>query len=130
MNRFEMDRIGLMVTGTCNLNCKLCASYTPYRKGAKFPSITEQEAIIQRYFEIVSYVKKVTINGGEPLLFSDLPRLLYLLQKYLKQIGTVEILTNGTIIPSQELIDAAKGIGLKMLFLVDNYGSKLSSKIH
>lgn len=129
MNKFNMERVGLMVTMACNLNCRLCGTYAPYRKGEQFFSATEQEAVIKRYFEIVSYVKKFTFSGGEPQLFSELPRLFSFVQKYLDQIGIVEIVTNGTIVPSKELIDAAKGIGKQMIFLVDDYGMELSPKI-
>lgn len=60
-------RIGLMLTDTCNFQCKHCMVDSTLE-----PRIAD-EKIIQRFYEIVEYNKPdtVCILGGEPLLFLD-----------------------------------------------------------
>lgn len=50
--------------------------------------------------------------------------------KYQDQFDLIEIITNGTIVPGEELISAVKKCGEKFWrFLVDDYGKDLSKKV-
>lgn len=127
MDDLTMERLSLVTTMACNLNCKLCVADAPYRKGEYNFTLEEQETVIAKYFDVVAYVNKFTLAGGEPLLFPELPELLiYIKEKYLDRIGVVEIITNGTICPGEDLVDVCKQFYEKIVFLVDNYGKNLS----
>lgn len=56
---FCMERVGLFTNMSCNLNCKLCAADAPYRRNFKDFSLEQQKKVISRFFEAVSYVKKI-----------------------------------------------------------------------
>lgn len=132
MKELHMERTNLLITLACNLNCARCGTHVPYAKNARTPvgnfPLSYLQEVVERYFRIVTHVWKFTIAGGEPLLHPDLPRFLELLLPYADQIDIVEIITNGTIVPNDELIRAAKKLG-KLCFLVDDYGRDLSKKI-
>jgi len=58
------------------------------------------------YFKCVDYLLDLDIVGGEPFLFSRLPEFIrYLGENYRHRIGYVGFITNGTIIPKDEVLD-------------------------
>ncbi len=127
MENFTMERVTFNVTCLCNLKCKLCGAYIPYlhneSKEMKMEYPLEHWIkILDRYFEIVSFVNVFVISGGEPLLYPALPAFINYLKNYESAIGKVQIVTNGTIIPNYALIDAAKNFGGQLYFNIDNYG--------
>lgn len=125
--KFTMKRASLLISLNCNLKCKLCTVGSPYYSGKKFPELLELEDQIRALFEAVDLVEIFTISGGEPLLYKQLPQLLESLLKYSDHFEKIEIITNGTIIPTQELLAVIKKYGDKFLrFIVDDYGSALS----
>jgi 7-carboxy-7-deazaguanine synthase len=99
---------------TCNLKCSWCdTKYTwdweNYDRDREVKEISIEE-IVNKIFGF-SHINHVVITGGEPLLQQD---RLVLLLKLLKSKGKkesrfsfhhVEIETNGTIIPINEIID-------------------------
>jgi len=129
MNKmFNLKRTTILMTLNCNLNCKLCGAYASYYEKADDPSVSEQMSYIKKYFEIIDHVELFTISGGGPLLYKNLPEFLDRFFEYSDRFDKLEIITNGTVIPSQNLINSVKQYGNKIYrFLVDNYN--ISSKI-
>ncbi|MBD5116140.1 MAG: radical SAM protein [Ruminococcaceae bacterium] len=126
-NKFIMKRAGLICSLKCNLNCKLCAELSPYHSKDKFPPFSVLMEYVRKYFNIVDYVKIFVISGGEPLLYKELPNLLNELLQYKERFGRVEIITNGTILPSEDLLNAIKKYDCNSLkFIIDDYGDNLS----
>lgn len=129
-NIFTMKRAGILISLICNLNCKLCAAYSPYNTKTVFPSIEELKEYIHRYFTLVDHIELFTVSGGEPLLYKQLPDFMEELLKYSNQIGRFEIITNGTIVPEEKLLNVVKKFKTTFSrFLVDNYGEGLSKKV-
>lgn len=125
--KFTMKRASLLVSLNCNLKCKLCTVGSPYYSGSKFHELSELENQIHALFEVVDLVEIFTISGGEPLLYKQLPQLLESLLKYSDRFEKVEIISNGTIVPTQELLDIIKKYGDKFFrFIIDDYGNELS----
>lgn len=129
MSNFNMERIGLNVTLVCNLNCALCSNYAPYYKNQKHFSVDDLKKSIDRYFSIVTHVKKFIISGGEPLLHPRLNEIIEVLNKYNSRMDVLEIITNGTIVPNDGLLRSLKKFGEKAYLLIDNYGDCLSTRI-
>ncbi|MCH5208790.1 MAG: radical SAM protein [Oscillospiraceae bacterium] len=127
---FEMDFVSLVPSLNCNLKCKFCNARVPYLKNIKTHTVEEMMEMTDRMFKIVDLVHQITIGGGEVLLYKDLPVLIRELMRYKNQFEKIEIITNGTIVPSEELISAVKNCGEKFRrFLVDDYGRDLSKKV-
>lgn len=125
-----MPEVTFMPTYDCTLNCKLCGNNVPYMHSEKRAfSLEEILQSIDRYFQIVSHVKMVTICGGEPLLFPQLAEVICCLKKYADQADRLRLVTNGTLIPNRNVLDAMKALGKKFYILADNYGPQYSKKI-
>lgn len=125
-DKFTMPKLAFYVTLRCNLKCKLCAVYAPYYENPFHPSTEFLLKCIDRYFEIVDNIRLFSISGGEPLLRKDLPEIISKVYEYQSRIDRLEIITNGTIIPSDNLICELRAFGDKVNILVDDYGPSKS----
>ena len=102
----------------CSLRCKDCVHMIPYLK----PVLFDVDRLISD-IEIISQfctVKYFSIVGGEPLTNPE----LYKLVDYIGQnpdITFCKLLTNGTIMPSQRLMESMKAAGKKFIVHVDQY---------
>ena len=66
-------------------------------------------------FQRVDYLTSYFVFGGEPLLNKNLPEMLKkIYEKYHDRIGYMQIITNGTIVPSPELLEVCKTCGVKI----------------
>lgn len=119
---FTMPKLAFYVTLRCNLKCRLCAVYAPYYKEPFHPTLEYLNQCIDQYFKVVERVRLFSVSGGEPLLRNDLPRVIEKIHQYEDRIDRLEIITNGTIIPSDELIDSLRKFEIELNFLVDDYG--------
>lgn len=128
MERLEMYQTGIALTMACDLKCRLCSGYSPYYQNPKYYTIDFLKEMMRRYFTVVPYVRKLMVTGGEPLLHTSLGELVEELRKYRDQVGTFGIITNGTIIPNEKLLEAVDGFGCHFHFLIDDYGQELSKK--
>lgn len=122
----NIPRGGFYVTLRCNLKCKLCAAWAPYYKTPWHPTTEELCRQIDRFFEIVDHFGHFSLTGGEPLLRNDLGIIVRQLSKYAKRIDSLELFTNGTIIPEEDIISAFKAYNGNVKFVIDNYGPELS----
>ena len=129
--KISVDQLAVFVTSHCTLNCRLCQSCIPrFREvgisfDAQLSALTEQ---LKRFFESVLYrVGSLQITGGEPLCWKPLPELLQHLKPFSARFDTLRIITNGTLLPSQELLAAVAKAGYPIEFYVDYYGA-LSSQ--
>jgi len=124
-DKVETNVIGLYITSRCTLNCKLCASGIPYYKD---PHHTETAKILEtfkRLFPLYDQVNHADLLGGEPLMHPDVDIIAAELFKYRQFVPEFRIITNGTIIPSDNLCKSIRKIldgGTRFLVLLDNYG--------
>jgi len=134
MKQLTMDRVSAHVTAVCNLRCEMCSAYIPYNpKSPTIPihgtgySLQQLNTGFSGYFDLVSRVRMVSLSGGEPLLFREMPELIRFLSTYSDCYEKLEIFTNGTLVPSEDLLEACTKNG-KAFFLVDHYGPEVSTK--
>lgn len=109
----EMTAEGLIVPAlvvivgqACTLRCKNCSNFSPYAPDSmkRYP-LERLKGDLQVVFDASHYVKKIQVQGGEPLLYTQLPQLLAFIRDSGK-VGTITIATNGTILPSEEVLQA------------------------
>lgn len=123
-DRFELERISLILTMRCNLRCRDCCVQAPYYQEKYHPTLEFIKSEIDRLFQIADIIRFFSIEGGEALLRSDFAEILQYLARYQEQVGVeIPVITNGTVIPGPETIQAAAALGDKMRFIVDNYGA-------
>lgn len=125
-----MPEVTFIATFKCTLKCRLCMMGVPYMTSdVQEFSFEEVEKSISRYFKIVPRVKMVTISGGEPLLQPRLAEIIHCIKKHESQADGIRMVTNGTLIPEQRVLDAMKELGEKFYVIADDYGTKVSKRI-
>ena len=93
------------VTMRCTLKCKNCNMFVPYYKEKIDYTFEDIKQDYDLLFQFVDYVFCIELLGGEPLLNRDLSRIiLYLSEKYGNKIGTIGVVTNGSLIPDDDLV--------------------------
>lgn len=127
-NEIIIGTSALLLTFRCNLRCKLCCTSTPLmppEKQVDFP-LEELEAVLKRYFQVVKYIRKLSFGGGEPTLHRRLPELIEYTIGFKDQFEVLEIITNGAVLPSKEVLDMAEKYKDIVFFMIDHYGNEIS----
>lgn len=100
-----LPKLDTAITSKCTLSCEHCAMFTPYCKDKNDCEILNLKENFRQLFQIVDYVFEYTLFGGEPFLHKQLIDVIkHLGTKYAEKIGQIVIITNGTIIPGDELL--------------------------
>lgn len=98
-------QVGTSLTTCCTLQCKNCAMFTGRGKIQKTYTLDELKQDADVFFSVVDKVLSFQIIGGEPFVHPELGKYIqYLSEKYSEKIGHIFILTNGTILPNDELL--------------------------
>ena len=104
----------------CNLNCEACLNFTPYIKKHVIDDVNMVKKDVDSYFEVVDYIERLQISGGEPLLYDGLEELIAHIGRYYREkIFNFEVVTNGTIIPKESLLKILKKYNV--LVYLDDY---------
>lgn len=124
---WDVMSMDMLITERCSLNCKYCCALMPeYAKPVNFGA----EDFIEGFDNLLStgcYLGTLSFIGGEPLLNQKV--LCEILRHYKdnRHILTFQIITNGTLMPSDELLNTLNEI--KSAYVIfSNYG-ELSRKM-
>lgn len=111
--------VNVCITQKCNLRCKYCSHLIPLFDKPLHYEISEIFESIQRFLQAVDYVHRLGLLGGEPFLHPD---LTHIIRKLLcqKKIGFIEILTNGTCLPSDDVLEQLSNE--RILVRISDYG--------
>ncbi len=121
-----IPRLVVNITDRCTLQCKECAALMPYFKKR---GEAEYDLLIHDLSKLLNLIDEcicLEFIGGEPLLYSRLGSLLQYAQKENK-IKMVEITTNATIIPNEDLMQILKNE--KTLVQISEYKNVEKQKI-
>lgn len=106
---------------TCSLRCKYCAAGNQYADRIEF----DVEMTVNDFNKLMSVCRtqQVNIQGGEVFLNRQLVDFFERFSKmeYLRNIETVAIFTNATVIPSDAQLDAYEKIDLPKKIIIGNY---------
>lgn len=116
------ERLGIMLTTRCTLKCRGCYLMIPDQQpwDADFETIT---ASLPRIFKIFDRFEQICLMGGEPFLYKQLPEVLEALRPYKEQFGFVRIVTNATILPTREVLEALKSVDYHADVRISDYGA-------
>lgn len=109
MNRKKI-RIEYHVLDKCNLNCKSCSHFSNLVDNEIPKPLSELKQDFTKIWQLTNFgdpecVEKVTVLGGEPLLYPDLiPALDYIktLFPHDYDLGPMQLVTNGTLLHKQK----------------------------
>lgn len=78
------------------------------------------KADVDLFFSYVDFIMQFHVSGGEPLLYQYTVDLIqYIDEKYRDRIGTLRMATNGTIVPSDSLLEKLGRCRIEVV--VDDY---------
>ncbi len=119
-DKVYFTNISMLPSTACNLNCELCLNFNPYAAKPDVRSVGQVKEDIDLFFGCVDYVMLFHVSGGEPFLYPHFAEVIeYLGTKYRSQILTLRTVTNGTIVPRDELLQRLSGIDFEIT--VDDY---------
>ena len=105
-NKIFVHSLSLIITEQCTLKCKKCSIMLPYFRDIASYSLEELKQDVDLAFQKIDFIGDFTVTGGEPLLNCQLYKILaYIGRRYRKRIGSLKIITNGTLLPNKELLD-------------------------
>ena len=119
--KIEVGFLGVCVGQACNLRCRDCANFAPYahKENRKY-RIENIKRDLEKLFLCMREVDIFHIQGGEPFLYLELDQLLfYVKENYGHIIKNMQVATNGTVIPSQKVLDVMSET--KTLVRISNY---------
>jgi len=106
------------VTGNrCTLSCKGCIEYIPYLENRKEFPVEEIVASVDDFFRYVDYSETIQFSGGETLLHQQLGEMIkHAYENYVVtgRVEQIHIVTNGTIIPTDEVLQMLKRYNVKV----------------
>jgi len=129
VNDLTLERVSLHCTFHCNLQCeKCCVRAVEYIKKYN-PDLAFIQKQIDEIFRLADKINYFAVEGGEPLLYKEFTDVIRYIFKYADKIGVeMPVVTNGSIIPSDELIESLALFGDKAHVIIDYYGADYSPK--
>ena len=119
-NQVYLSSISFLPSTICNLNCKKCLNFNPY---AKQFYVREWDDLIQDvdlFFSCVDKIMLFHVSGGEPMLYKHTAELIrYIDKNYGDRIGTLRTVTNGTVVPKEEVLRVLSECNVEIT--VDDY---------
>jgi len=117
----------IVPSSACNLNCRECLNFNPYIKKPVVYSLENVKKDIDVFFNAVDLIWRFQVTGGEPLLYPYFKEVLeYIDDNYRDRIFRLETVTNGTIIPNDEICEfLAKR---KIFVFLDDYTLSLQNE--
>ena len=118
--KLYMHHLNVHITDRCTLKCQDCSVFMGCRNNPQDIGLNEIKLNIDLYFRWVDFVQELHLIGGEPLMNHDLIEIVeYIGSRYRNNICEFAIATNGTILPSQELIKVCRKYNV--FFTISDY---------
>ena len=104
-NRLVLAKIDTVITSRCTLKCRNCNMFIGYVPNPEDIHIDVLKKNFDTFFDSVDFVYEYTLLGGEPFLHRDLIGIItYLGEQYGDRIGTINLISNGTVLPKEDVI--------------------------
>lgn len=103
------------ITERCTLRCLECNQSTPFIKEPVHFSKEDFKADLDLFFQYVDYIYQADFVGGEPFTHPELYEMMeYAAQHYRDRMGSMHLMTNGTVLPSDEVLQLAAQYDIMM----------------
>ena len=116
-----LPKLDFIITTRCTLRCKNCSSMIPKYKEHIDLTFDDFKKDLDVILDNVLKLNLINISGGEPLLHKEIDKIIdYASQK--EKADMIKIITNGTILPNEKLLETVKKYNDKVFFFISNYG--------
>ena len=118
----NIPQIEFCITTKCTLKCKDCCALIPQLDKVKHSEMSFEDFKLQldKICDSVDLIRHLVILGGEPLINPELPRMLeYAAQN--EKIFLIQLISNGTMMPSQKLLEVMNKYNNRVYFYMSNY---------
>lgn len=130
--KIDIPQLEFNLTTKCTLRCKHCSNFIPQLQGNEHCPISIEEFKLQltNLLKSANKIRNLLLLGGEPLLVKNLEEYLEFAASKNK-VEKVWIVTNGTLLLSDKLIETAKKYRNKTVIWLSNYSKneELKSKL-
>jgi len=99
--------MGLTVSECCTLKCRDCSFLMQYYQHPRNIDIVKYKYCVDRFLDIVDRVTELRPIGGEPFINPEMYKILEWYHNH-EKIGTLDVYTNGTIIPDERTLETLK----------------------
>lgn len=124
--KVELLRVDYWTGDVCNLKCVICGpgSSSAWKEELKIPIIERKQTVNYSWRDLdLTTLKFVHFNGGEPLLSKEHIKFLQVIP--IKSLVHINYNTNGTILPSEELLRIWEQFKLVQIdFSIDDIGDR------
>jgi organic radical activating enzyme len=119
-DKVYFSSVSFLPSTACNLNCKNCLNFNPFAKQFYVREWENLVKDIDLFFSCVDHIMLFHVSGGEPMIYKHTADLIsYIDKKYGDRIDTLRTVTNGTIVPGDEVLE--KLSQCKIEVTVDDY---------
>lgn len=119
-NKVYFSSISFLPSTACNLKCQACLNFNPYAKKFYVREWMHIKKDIDLFFSCVDHIMLFHVSGGEPMLYNNIADIIeYLDMNYGDRIDTLRTVTNGTVVPSDEVLERLSKCNFEIT--VDDY---------
>ena len=119
-NKVYFSSISFVPSTVCNLKCRHCLNFNPFAKKYYVREWKDLIEDVNTFFDCVDHIMLFHVSGGEPLLYKYTADLIeYIDKHYGDRIDTLRLVTNGTIVPSEEILEKLSHCDVEIT--VDDY---------
>lgn len=119
-DRVYLSSISFLPSTMCNLNCAQCLNFNPFAKKYYRRNYEDLVRDLDLFFGKVDRIMIFHLSGGEPMLYPEIGKLIrYIDENYGDRIDIFRTVTNGTIVPNEEVLKALADSNVELT--VDDY---------
>lgn len=119
-DKVYFSSISFLPSTACNLKCRHCLNFNPFAKKFYVREWDDLVKDIDLFFSCVDHIMLFHVSGGEPLLYKHTADLIeYLDKHYGDRIDTLRTVTNGTVVPKDEVLEKLSKCNFEVT--VDDY---------
>lgn len=106
-NSIHIVHMGLTVSECCTLKCRDCSFLMQYYQHPRNIDLKKYKYCVDRFLDIIDKITELRPIGGEPFINPDMYKVLDWYHDC-KKIGSLDVYTNGTIIPNERTLSSLK----------------------
>ena len=122
MNRLEIERLTVIATTVCNLRCSLCSNLMPRFENPCHEPVEQLIKDTDGFFSLIDYIKYFHYVGGEVFTRKDMGPVYENCLKYRDQFQTLRIITNATLLPSNDDLSILRQFHKQLEIQISDYG--------